>query len=76
MLILKEVVRQRRISQNRLSQLARIPASNLSLIINGKLTPCPAWRKRISDVLDVPESFLFPESEVTPDGHAKNENHN
>ena len=60
--ILKQVLANKGMSQNRLSQESRVPASNLSQIVNGKLTPCPAWKTRIAAVLDVPENILFPES--------------
>jgi len=62
--ILKEVMRQKKISQNKLSQMAAIPASNMSLFINGKSPIFPAWRKRIARALEVPEEVLFPEFEV------------
>jgi hypothetical protein len=32
----------------------------MSLIANGRLIPCPAWRKRIAEVLGVTEEELFP----------------
>lgn len=60
--IIKQVLANKGMSQNRLSQEARVPASNLSQIVNGKLAPCPAWKQRISAVLDIPENILFPES--------------
>lgn len=64
MTIIKEVLKSLNMSQNKLSQLARIPSSNLSLIANGKAIPCASWRKRISEVLNVPDNILFPNTEV------------
>jgi transcriptional regulator with XRE-family HTH domain len=58
--ILKKAMAEKGISQNRLSQIARIPQGSLSAIVNDKLYPCPAWRRRISDTLGVPEDVLFP----------------
>lgn len=57
---LKQIITQRGISQNVLSQEARVPASSLSLIVNGKLYACPAWRARIAKALRVSEEVLFP----------------
>jgi len=58
--ILKAIMIEKGLSQNRLSQLTRIPASNISLIVNGKMPVYPAWRKRICEALGVPEKILFP----------------
>lgn len=63
---LKQILNDKGISQNRLSQLARIPASNINLIVNGKQYPGPSWRQRISEVLDIPEDTLFPEEVKKP----------
>lgn len=57
---IKEILYEKRLSQSWLARECRIPQSNMNLIANQKLIPCPAWRKRISEVLDVPESVLFP----------------
>lgn len=65
--ILKQVLIDKGISQNNLSHLAKIPASNINLIVNGKQYPGPSWRQRISEVLDIPEDTLFPE-EVKSNG--------
>ncbi len=60
--LLKQILMNKGMSQNILSQQARIPASNINLIVNGKQYPGPSWRKRISEVLEIPEDILFPES--------------
>ena len=62
--ILRSVMHEKGISQNKLSQIAAIPASNMSLLVNGKSPIYPAWRKRIAIALDMPEMVLFPEFEV------------
>ena len=68
MTIIKQILINKNMSQNRLSQIARVPQSNISLIVNGKMIPCPAWRKRISEALEVPECILFPSEEVVNRG--------
>lgn len=62
--VLRSVMAEKGMSQNKLSQLASIPASNMSLLVNGKSPIYPAWRKRIAIALDMPETVLFPEFEV------------
>lgn len=59
MTLLKQILKIRNMSQNSLAYATKIPPSNLSLIANGKLYPCPSWRKRISEALGVPEEVLF-----------------
>lgn len=49
------------LSQAKAARMADIPQSNFNLIVNGKLYPCPAWRKRIADVLQKDEVDLFPD---------------
>lgn len=58
---IRQVLQSRKISQNQLSRLANIPSTALSQIINGKAHCWPAWRARISEALECPEEFLFPE---------------
>lgn len=58
---LKKVIYESGLSQSKAARLADIPQSNFNLICNHKLQPCPAWRKRISIVLGIPEEILFPE---------------
>jgi len=62
--ILKSVMHEKGISQNKLSQIAEIPASNMSLLVNGKSPIYPAWRRRIAKALGMSETVLFPEFEV------------
>jgi len=62
--ILKEIMRQKKISQNKLSQMAEIPTSNMSLLLNDKSPIYPGWRRRIARALDMTEEALFPEFEV------------
>lgn len=49
------------ISKNQLAMEARINPADFYQAINGKKPFFPAWRKRISEVLGMPESELFPE---------------
>jgi transcriptional regulator with XRE-family HTH domain len=62
---LKTILIQKNMSQNKLSHLANVPTNMINLICNGRLVPCPAWRKRISETLGVDESILFPEEVIT-----------
>lgn len=64
MTLIKQILANKNMSQNRLSQEARIPTSNISLIVNGKMIPCKAWKQRISAALEVSEDVLFPNKEV------------
>ena len=57
---LKEIRRQRGLSQIRLSLLTNIAPSEISRIECGWLKPYPGWRFRLARALDVPESELFP----------------
>lgn len=50
------------LSLNKLSRIAEISQSDLSCAINGKKPFYPAWRKRVSEALGVPENELFPEN--------------
>lgn len=70
--VIKQILATKQMSQSRLSQLARIPQPNMNLIVNGKQTPGPAWRARISEALECPEEFLFPE--VNQNATGSNEN--
>lgn len=58
---IKNRLKELNLSQNEVSRLARVPTSSLSLITNGKLFPPPSWRRRISEVLQIPEEVLFSE---------------
>lgn len=58
---LKEEMKKRGLSANKLSLKAMISPANFSQAINGKLPMYPAWRKRIAEILNMPESELFPE---------------
>jgi len=61
MVNLKKIISDKGISQSKVARIADIPQSNFNLICNGKLHPCPAWRRRISEVLEMQEDELFPE---------------
>lgn len=67
---LKEILRNRGLSQSKASRLAEIPQSNFNLICNGKGYAPPAWRKRIAIVLGMPEDEIFPEF-ITPENESK-----
>jgi hypothetical protein len=56
-----EVMLARKISQRKLSIMAGITSQDLNQALHGKKPFFPAWRKRVSTALDVPEDELFPE---------------
>jgi len=58
---LKEVLRERELSVNKLSFGARISPSDLSSVLSGKKPMFPNWRKRIAFFLEIPEEELFGE---------------
>lgn len=58
---LKEVRKQRGLSQLTLAKLTNIAPSDISRIENGWLYPYPGWRKRLAKALGVTEAELFPE---------------
>lgn len=60
MTTLKRMIQDKGTSQNRVAQAAHVPQSSMSLIANGRLIPCPAWRKRIAEVLGETEEAVFP----------------
>ena len=72
MTILKQMILEKGLSQNKVAQTARVPQSSMSLIANGRLIPCPAWRRRLAEVLGVSEEVLF--ARKTVDGVDPDEN--
>lgn len=58
---LEEVLKEKGISKNQIALMARITPGDLYQALNGKKPFFPAWRKRISETLGVPEDELFPE---------------
>jgi transcriptional regulator with XRE-family HTH domain len=58
---LREVRTKKGISQLELSRLTKIAPANICNIENGKQYPYPGWRRRIVEVLDMPEEAVFPE---------------
>lgn len=57
---LKEIRKEKGVSQVKLSRLTLIAPSDISRIENGWLRPYPGWRKRIAEALGVTEDQLFP----------------
>lgn len=66
---LREVRKQRGLSQLRLSFLTGIPPSDISRIENEWLKPYPGWRKRLARGLGVSEAELFPIEKDRNDGN-------
>ena len=57
---LKEIRKEKGVSQVKLSRLTLIAPSDISRIENGWLKPYPGWRKRLAEALGVAEDKLFP----------------
>jgi DNA-binding XRE family transcriptional regulator len=56
---IKKRLEEIKMSQSKASRLADVPQGSFNLIANNKLYPCPAWRKRIAEVLGMREEELF-----------------
>lgn len=54
-----QILYERRLSQAKLARLAEINQADLNAMIHGRRPAFPAWRKRIADVLDLPEEDIF-----------------
>lgn len=59
--MLKEVMKQRNISQAQMARMADINQTQFNRAYNGFQTFFPTWRKKISIALDIREDELFPE---------------
>ena len=57
---LREVRKEKGLSQLKLAFMTGIAPNEISRIENGWLKPYPGWRKRLSRALGVPELELFP----------------
>lgn len=62
---LRETMKHRSLSQNRLAMDARISPCDFSKAINGKMPFYPSWRKRIADALEMTTEDLFGNEEQT-----------
>ncbi len=58
---LREARELKNMSQLKLAILTNIVPGDISKLENRLLFPYPAWRKRLSAALEMPESELFPE---------------
>jgi len=58
---LKEIRKERGLSQLRLAMVTGISPWAISRIENGWIKPYPGWRKRLSRALGTTDSELFPE---------------
>jgi len=58
---LKEVRKEKGLSQLKLALMTGIAPGDISRIENGWLKPYPGWRKRLARALGIPESELFPD---------------
>ena len=60
---LKEIMKEQGVSENKLSFMSRIAASDLHCAMNGKKPLYPNWKKRIAEALDTDIDSLFNEEE-------------
>lgn len=60
----KEMLNTKGLKRYTLAKRANITPSDLYSALKGERPMFPNWKKRIAEVLDVPEEVLFPESEV------------
>lgn len=58
---LREVIAEKGITTNRLARMTNIASQDLYNAYSGKKRIYPNWKKRIAEVLDVPEEELFEE---------------
>lgn len=56
---LKQILKDREMSQLELSRLTGIAANIICNICNDQLRPYPGWRKKISIALNMPEEEIF-----------------
>lgn len=65
---LERVLKERGISKNQIAMQARISPADFYQAVNGKKPFFPAWRARIAEALDIPESELFTEDYTSKGG--------
>lgn len=58
---LRNEMNRKGLSSNKLALGSMISPANFSQAINGKTPMFPAWRRRISEYLGMPQGELFPE---------------
>ena len=61
MLKVEEIMREKNLSKMRVSLNAGINPPDFYQALNGKKPFFPAWRKRVSEALEISEDELFPE---------------
>jgi putative transcriptional regulator len=59
---LREIRKQKGLSQLKLAYITGIAPSEISRIENGVLKPYPGWRRRLAKALATNEGELFPKS--------------
>ena len=58
---LREIRKQKGLSQLDLMRATGIAPTDISALERGRSYPWPGWRKKLAKVLDVSEEVLFPE---------------
>jgi len=56
-----EVIKERNVSGLQIAMQARIAPSDFYSAMSGKKPFFPAWKRRLSEALEIPEDELFPE---------------
>jgi transcriptional regulator with XRE-family HTH domain len=59
--LIKKACKDKGITLTKMLVKAGVQSGDYYQALNGKKTFFPAWRKRISDILEIPEYELFPE---------------
>lgn len=56
-----EIIKEKGITRFRIAKMARIETTDIYQCFKGVKKWIPAWRKRISEALEMPEEEVFPE---------------
>ncbi|KKS11419.1 MAG: hypothetical protein UU63_C0006G0009 [Candidatus Uhrbacteria bacterium GW2011_GWF2_41_430] len=65
---LREIMKEKEVSQLELYRRTGISPGAISNIVNGRQVPYPGWKKKIASALSISEDEIFPEhvQEVHP----------
>jgi len=58
---INEIIRARGMTKSEIAVMAKIPQNDFYQCTNGKKSFFPSWRKRVANVLQMPEDEVFPE---------------
>ncbi len=60
---LREIRKQKNLSQLALSRKTGVPGNVISNLENYKVFPYPSWKRKLAKALETPENELFPDNE-------------